>query len=292
MMKGVSDGFGVFRTMDRNSLPSYWDSLLQVTSGAPPQNGDETDDENIVAAAEWYDNLILDKADFTIASVPPSIAKTMHAMGFESLRYVAKTASYTPQDDTGRDCSDPAALILGKTHAVVAGNIFMSPAANGCGFGYRFAETADGDFSTADYGTTGNDALFWRGNYERILGSMGALPANQAIPASTPIMMAVGVGPSSNLTTYSSLDGQVIDGLSSVPTYQDAPGAEDYNRFIVLLHVGSVVGSGTANADGGMDVIPTFTTSAQVNLVAVITSEGLTNEEELGRHDRVVRQTN
>ncbi|AFL72263.1 type II secretion system protein [Thiocystis violascens] len=281
MMDELNKGIATYRVLNRNVLPSDWDSLLQVTTVPTLTNG-ATDD--VITGAEWYDMVAFDKADFTITALPNSAAAGMFAGGIEGLRYVAKNSSFTPEDSSGKTCATPEALILARTNAVVPGNIYLSPDANGCGFSYNFPNDGS-DFSATAYGTTGLDVAIWTGNYERILGSSGALSGSGTVPAGKPIMMAVGIGPSSTLFKNGTLGS-----MTSVPVYRHVSGAE-YNRFIALFQVGTTTeatvdaGSG-AVSDGAIGAtLPTWEAADQVNLVTVIDGAGDTKEEELGEWD-------
>ncbi len=278
MMDELNKGIGTFRVLNRNVLPTNWDSLLQ-TASPPAQNA--ADYNTAVSSPEFLDTFAADAGDFTIIGLNDNVAGGLFGAGITNLRYVGKSTSYTPEDDANKNCGDLEALILARTNAVVPGNIFLSPEANGCGFGYAFPET-DGDFSATLYSDNDASALFWVGNYERILGSSGRLTGSGNLPVDTPLMMVVGIGPSSDL-----FENGTIGSLTSVPVYRHVSGA-DYNRFFALFHVGTVRTADGAVSDGGIGTWPgaaNWSTADQVNLVTVIDGAGDTKEEELGEWD-------
>ncbi|MGY8873226.1 MAG: hypothetical protein ACKVJE_22605, partial [Pseudomonadales bacterium] len=224
--------------------------------------------------------------DIALIDLPLTAAAVMNAGGVDSLQYVG---THLDADDTdtlntcagaaGVAAADPGAgpeaVIASRGNAVVAGNIFMSPTANGCGYTASFDE--DGEVVGGTAGDLAKVAI-WTGGYERVMGGTGAgfdataLTTNGATittgVAGAPVLMAVGLGPSSSLFNANDLGG-----MTSVPVYRHVSETE-YNRFVSLWNIGTV----NAAADG-MD------TGDQVSLTAIVDGAGDTKEEELGEWD-------
>lgn len=246
MMDELNKGIRTYRVLNKNQLPNNWDSLLDNTGA-------------LLANADGEILGIQDVVTYNIGT--SGIAGIMADIGIENLRVVDPAGD--PEDDG--DCSDLQGLINSRGNAVVAGNLFMSPEANGCG----------ADLPVAD----NIDIAIWTGGQERVLGAgaseitddgAGALDiAGATIGAK--VLMAVGAGPSSSLFDASSLGG-----LTSVPVYRHVA-ADQYNRFIVLFHVADIVDDGT-----GTSILEA---ADQVALAAIVDGAGDTKEEELGEWD-------
>jgi hypothetical protein len=156
-------------------------------------------------------------------------------------------------------------MIASRGNAVVAGNIFLSPAANGCGGAHEIINTTN--------------VMVWAGGSERITGQFREndfAPADNtavatsdatALNTDAPIYMAVGVGPSSTL-----FDKANIGSMTTVPVYRHVSETE-YNRFTALFHIANVSGAGT------------YAPVDQVLLTAIVDGAGDTKEEELGEWD-------
>ena len=167
-------------------------------------------------------------------------------------------------------CADTAEIVASRANAFVPGNIFLSPAANGCGFSRGIED--------------GDPVLIWTGGNERVLGS-GAVELSAAatgvaggVLTITPdadsvgykVLMAVGTGPSSNL-----FDASELGGMTSVPVYRHV-GNTEYNRYFALFEIGEIADvSGT----------PTLIAADQVIIAGVVDGAGDTKEEELGEWD-------
>lgn len=266
MMDELNEGIRAFRALpgaNNNTYPNNFDSLLQV-SAAP------TAGSPLTGTATFSKLAINDIGLFTLTD---QIVSVMGDIGMKNLQYV--NTSFTNWDGTGtRDpaqgpadtlnqtCGNAEALINSRSNAVVAGNIFMSPDANGCGVS-RALEAGD-------------QVAVWTGGNERVLGngapnlSNPADATDAANQVGAKVMMAVGAGPSSNL-----FDASVIGGLTSVPVYRHV-GADEYNRFIVLFHIATIANDGTNNVFQPVD---------QIAIAGVVDGAGDTKEEELGEWD-------
>jgi prepilin-type N-terminal cleavage/methylation domain-containing protein len=261
MMDELNKGIRTFRVLNKNALPTGFDSLIQTTSndttfaGAAPLS---------VAAIE----------DIALVDLPVGAAEVMEAGGITGLQYVHNDATSDPAD--AGDCADIEGLIASRGNAVVAGNIFLSPNANGCGYAW---DNEDGDGATAGFQLNGAPKVaLWTGGYERVMGEGGAGfdatalttdgSAITAGVADAPVLMAVGLGPSSSLFNANDLGG-----MTSVPVYRHVSETE-YNRFVALFNIGTV----NATADG-------IETGDQVSLTAIVDGAGDTKEEELGEWD-------
>jgi prepilin-type N-terminal cleavage/methylation domain-containing protein len=261
MMDELNKGIRTFRVLRKNVLPTGFDSLISTTAATDGQT-----------AAALVSASALDDGAVQLADMPLDVAATLSGSGIDSLRYINIDASFDPED--AGDCSDLDALIASRNNAVVAGNIFMSPGANGCGYSVNFGE--DGEITGGSPGDLAKVAL-WVGGYERVMGQAGE--AFDVSPLSTaagaivggtvgaPILMAVGLGPSSNLFNANDLGG-----MTTVPVYRHVTGTQ-YNRFTALFNIGTVI---TATTWGATD---------QVVLTAIVDGAGDTKEEELGEWD-------
>lgn len=253
MMDELNKGIRTFRVLNKNVLPTGFDSILQT----PLHDGTDLASAALLSVAAIE--------DIAVTTLPVSVAAVMAAGGISSLQYAGLDS--VPTDSI--PCTDLKAVIASRQNAVVAGNIFMSPAANGCGYTVSFNEdgqivNAAGAVVTADATT---QVAIWTGGYERVMGGAG-----QSFDTSTgddrPALMAVGLGPSSNLFNANDLGG-----MTTVPVYRHVSGTQ-YNRFVALFNIGTLDAAGTV-----------ITANDQVSLTAIVDGAGDTKEEELGEWD-------
>lgn len=258
MMDELNKGIATYRVLQKNTLPTAFDSLIQTDTSATPT----------ATAAEFLETV--DEglfASLAVAELDATTAGVLEGGGLADLMYVAK-------DIVGADhtCTNITETITSRTNNVVPGNIFLSGDANGCGHRVDLAD--------------GVPVAVWNDKYERILGSAGKT-FDDADYSGAPVMMAVGVGPSSTLFEQGKLGT-----MTSVPVYRHVSGAT-YNRFVALFTIGTFssgthsLPTATAAADSPADFSGAGTWSAtdQVNLVTVIDGAGDTKEEELGEWD-------
>ena len=248
MMDELDKGTRTFRVLNKNAYPDRYDAMLGSSGTAiSDMMGD-------VLAIERPTDLAI----FTLTS---TMAERLSDIGITELRYI----------DTGVTGCDTAAnleaTIASRDNAVVAGNIFLSPGANGCGRSHTIGDL-NGD-ATADDPVT---VLTWTGGAERITGNPNDVDwdgaADAASDAGAKIFMAVGYGPSSTL-----FDKTALGGMTTVPGYRHVSETQ-YDRFVALFHVATVDGTGLA-----IDPVD------QVLLVGVVDGAGDTKEEELGEWD-------
>ena len=258
MMDELDKGIREFRVLNKNQYPNNFDSMLQSASTVGTTGSallsvsavDPTDFQimalsNIVAAGE--------------VAAGDTVVTRLNDIGINTLRVAYDTTNglLDPPDDG--DCDDYGALILNRGNAVVAGNIFLSPDANGCGGAHTIANATN--------------VLVWTGGTERITGQQVTNDITDptdftGVDANLPVLMAVGLGPSSTL-----FDKTQLGGMTSVPVYRHVQ-PDQYNRFIALFRIGTTDGTNTtANA------------TDQVLLVAIVDGAGDTKEEELGEWD-------
>lgn len=259
MMDELNKGIRTFRVLNKNTLPTNFDSLIQTTAT------DGTTGAAVLGVAAIEDIALVDLIEGS--------AENLNAVGINSLRYAHADAAANP--DGEGDCSDIEALIASRGNAVVAGNVFLSPEANGCGYSVAI-DDQDGATDGFQYTTPAKVAV-WTGGYERVLGQAGQGfdattittdgTALTAAPVGAPVLMAVGLGPSSNLFNANDLGG-----MTTVPVYRHVSETE-YNRFVALFNIGTTT-SGTA-----------WTANEQVTLTAIVDGAGDTKEEELGEWD-------
>jgi prepilin-type N-terminal cleavage/methylation domain-containing protein len=248
MMDELNKGIRTFRVLNKNSLPTGFDSLIQ----------DATGDFGATAGAYVEIGAAVDA--LTVVDMPVGVAEILAAGGITSLQYINTTL--TPADSPV-NCASLEAVVASRANAVVAGNIFMSPAGNGCGYTWQ---NVDSDAAAGFQMTGAPKMAVWNGGFERVLGGAGIGFDTDATDG--PVLMAVGLGPSSSLFNANDLGG-----LTSVPVYRHVSGTE-YNRFIALWNVGTY----TDNAGA-------FVAGDQVTLTAIVDGAGDTKEEELGEWD-------
>lgn len=245
MMDELNKGIATYRVLQRNTYPDRFDSLMETATA-----GD-------AAAAVPLSILGFEAADgYATGTLPAAVQKIMEEAGIKELRYVNAVATSNPGGEG--DCSDIKALVTNRGNDVVAGNIFMSPAANGCGF----SATID------DAATTTPAVLYWSGGTERLTGQQNpAGPASLYNAEKNYAYLLTGIGPSSSL-----FDANTLGGMTTVPVYRHVK-PNEYNRFIAVWNVGTY---GAAGA-----IVP----AGQLDLTAIVDGALDTKEEELGEWD-------
>ena len=189
-------------------------------------------------------------------AITADIQGILDAGGITALQYVDENLD--DGDTNTPDCSNLEGIVASRANAYVAGNIFMTPAGNGCGVS-RTLEAGD-------------EVMFWTGGQERLVGQPAGtgvveFDGTNLATATGKAYMAVGLGPSSNLFNANDLGG-----MTSVPVYRHVSETE-YNRFIAMFDVGAFDGAGS------------ITAADQVVLAAIVDGAGDTKEEELGEWD-------
>lgn len=263
MMDELNKGIRTYRVLRKNELPTRFDSLLQApsaTANSPIVAGDVA----AAASVAFVANRGFDPADgLAIAALDDDILTILSEGGITDLQYVNTTYNSTANADYidgVEDCGTLTALVSSRKNAVVAGNVFMSPRANGCG-----------DTVTIPTAAASTLALsMWTGGTERLTGQ--PQPAGTLYNANGQFAyMAVGIGPSSSL-----FDTNALGGMTTVPVYRHVS-ENEYNRFIAVFNVGTY-----DSVNGGTDgIVP----GAQADLVAIIDGALDTKEEELGEWD-------
>lgn len=244
MMDELNKGIATYRVLQRNTYPNRFDSLMQTATA---------DD---ATAAVPLSILGFDAADgYVTGTLPANVQAILEEAGITELRYANAVATSNP--DGEGDCSDIGALVTNRGNDVVAGNIFMSPAANGCGF----SATID------DAATTAPAVLYWNGGTERLTGQPN--PSGTAVynAAGNYAYLLTGIGPSSSL-----FDANTLGGMTTVPVYRHVK-PNEYNRFIAVWNVGTYDATGV--------IVP----AGQLDLTAIVDGALDTKEEELGEWD-------
>jgi prepilin-type N-terminal cleavage/methylation domain-containing protein len=248
MMDEVNKGIRTYRVLKKNELPSRFDSLIQTSTVGDASAGVGLSNAGFEIGATGAE-------DAYLLAIPADVQAIMSDGGISSLQYVDTTV--TP-NDSPLDCSDLFAVINSRANAVVAGNIFMSPAANGCGFN----QPMDGSVVMG---------VWWQGGGERLTGQPDAglveFDGTNLPIADSNAYLLTGVGPSSTL-----FDANSLGGMTTVPVYRHVA-ADQYGRFIAVWNVG------TFNSAGGI------TAGDQCELVAIVDGALDTKEEELGEWD-------
>ncbi len=254
MMDELNKGIRTFRVLNNNAYPNNYDSLLEWGGTGTP--------------------VALTRAGFEAADVQPytppaaTTAGDLSNVMLERLSDIGITnmriANTTLNPDGDGDCSNMQGLINSRGNAVVAGNIYLSPAANGCGENYVFSTATPVDHINAPI-------MVWTGGTERITGVETTNDIDIAdftnTDADVPLFMVVGLGPSTTLFDVANLGG-----MTTVPVYRHV-GDDQYNRFLALFHI--------ATTDGTATPVPVD----QVLLQAIVDGAGDTKEEELGEWD-------
>ncbi len=252
MMDELGEGIHTYRVLNSNKYPNHFDSLIQA-------------DDAAIANPVALSVLAVDPLDYDLLQLTADSAAVLDDIGMSEMMYVAVDQNPPDAGDCGAT-NTLAELIANRGNAVVAGNIFKTSTANGCGVEHTLA--------------LASPVMVWTGGYERILGASGV--AFDATPIATddtnvtagiddaPVLMMVGLGSSSSL-----FDTSKLGGLTSVPVYRHVSGTE-YNRFIALFNIGTIDTAGTGAGYVAVD---------QVAFVAVVDGAGDTKEEELGEWD-------
>jgi len=260
MMDELNKGIRTYRVLNKNAYPNRFDSLLETATAA---------DSTI---ATYPINELIAIEDIGTLALTADAVSVLDDIGITDLQYLDNaTAADFDGDGVTTDCASATitATIASRSNHVVSNNIFQGAAANGCG-------------STIEL-TTGSLVSVWKGGYERVFGGdgaafdgLGAAPvtASAGAPitsafAGQPVLMAVGLGPSSNLFNANS-----IGGMTTVPSYRHVNELQ-YGRFIALFEIGAF----------DTDAAITYGTVDQVNLIAIVDGAGDTKEEELGEWD-------
>ncbi|MEM9147262.1 MAG: type II secretion system protein [Pseudomonadota bacterium] len=267
MMDELNEGIMTYRVLRGNAYPDNFDSLLETATAGSALAADTAPYSQLGASVSDG----VDVGDLSVAAIPAGVTALLNDVGIQNYRIVdtTLTGAAAPEDSAGLDCSDAQALINSRSNAVVSGNIYLSPAANGCGFSAAIAD--------------GQEAVFWSGTNERVLGSNADEPAfnvdgtfdlaNTAEGAK--LLMVLGAGPSSDL-----FDASELGGLTSVPVYRHVA-QDEYQRFFILFHVATAT-----DTDAVPDGVPdAYLAVDQVNIAGVVDSAGDTKEEELGEWD-------
>lgn len=275
MMDELNKGIRTYRVLKKNQYPDNFDALLGAGIGAHPVTGAA----GSAAGATFPANELVAIEDVGTVPLTVDVASVMADIGMTQLQYLNYTAAADLDGDgVTTDCESASIVstIESRSNAVVANNIFMTPAANGCGAAVTLLDPAGA--------TSGDQVLVWTGGYERVMGAAGVAHDIAGAPAvaaggspgdaiatsaaGTPVLMVVGIGPSSTL-----FNANELGGMTTVPVYRHV-GPLQYGRFAALFEIGTF-----SDAAGGYDAID------QVNLVAIIDGAGDTKEEELGEWD-------
>ena len=262
MMDELNKGLLTYEALNFGAFPDRFDSMLQVTD-ATSQTAVDAVEVGTGVAGE--DVVAIDNVDMTPVALPAAIITAMGDVGLTQLRYIDTSFNSTnqaSQDDPDYDCADLQTTFLSRGNAVVAGNMFLSPVANGCGA--TLPLVADADVYT------------WTGGNERITGDPTDIDWDGTADADTEdaqVFAALGIGPSATL-----FDRTGTGALTTVPVYRHVSNIE-YNRFIALFHVADVI-EDPASAGSYL-----LSPADQVVLVGVVDGAGDTKEEELGEWD-------
>lgn len=251
IMDGLNEGVRRYNILNHH-LPTRFDSLLQADSISAGVSA------NTLNNPQLYSQLVVN--NLAMVTLSDAVVEDLHKAGINKLLYVA-----TDQNPQGvGDCQNIQDLINDKRNKVVAGSVYSSETANGCGKSLSLK--------------SGDKVAIWTGAYERIFGgggggSSGAMgvDSNDLVVTAqkdTPVLLAVGAGPGSSL-----FDSNSLGGLSTTPVYRNVL-AHEYNRFILLFKIG------VFNTDGSINSHPTG-----VEFTTVVSGAGYSSQEELGVFD-------
>lgn len=254
MMDELNKGIRTYRVLKKNELPTRFDSLLASSDGAAVSG----------ATAPGCLGFSIADGDALIGSIDDDVESILMDGGLTSLMYIDQTIADVDQDGYDFDDATPCdaasiqGLINSRGNAVVAGNIFMTPAANGCGF----------EFTLNNADATDTSVVIWNGGTERLTGVPNA---NSFFADDEIVYMITGIGPSSSLFNVNELGG-----MTTVPIYRHVS-ADQYGRFMAVWNIGTY-DSSTDGTDG-------ITAGEQLELVAIVDGALDTKEEELGEWD-------
>lgn len=258
MMDELNKGIRTYRVIKRNELPSRFDSLM-VTATPLAEGAGAVG--LITAAGFGVDDVIT-------AKLPQGVVDIMVGGGFDALQYINEAGEDTGNDITAGDCTNVnlKSTIASRKNAVVAGNIFMSPAANGCGYTVELADATGEPVKFTD----APSVVLWKGGSERLTGQPDA-DTTKFYGDDNFVYMLTGVGPSSTL-----FNANELGGMTTVPVYRHVK-TDEYNRFIAVWNIGTYATS-TTGAEG-------IVAGDQIELVAIVDGALDTKEEELGEWD-------
>ncbi len=270
MMDEINKGIRTFRVLNKNQYPDNFDSMMEIGGGAHTIVAPFVAAGGDAAAATYPINDLVAHEDVNYIALNAEEVGIMNDIGMSNLQYLNNGAAFDHDGDavtTDCESTEITATIASRANAVVANNIFMSPTAHGCGTSVPVAAT--------------DRVLVWTGGYERVMGAAGVAHDTAGIPdgvgfgdaiatsaATTPVLMVVGVGPSSTLFNANDLGG-----MTTVPVYRHVSELQ-YGRFAALFEIGTFI-----DATGGHAAVD------QVNLVTIVDGAGDTKEEELGEWD-------
>lgn len=257
MMDELNKGIQTYRVLQRNELPNRFDSLMVTATDAQEAAGAV----GVISAAGFDPD-----EDVVTGTLSADEIEILVAAGITELRYINEAG--TPPDYVAgdEDCTNAnlQALIGSRRNAVVAGNIFMDPTANGCGYSVELGDE-DGNPNTF---TAAPTVVYWNGGTERLTGQEDPAGAASAYNAEDNYAyLLTGIGPSSTL-----FDANTLGGMTTVPVYRHVK-PDEYNRFIAVWNVGTYDDAGAIQA------------ADQLNLVAIVDGALDTKEEELGEWD-------
>lgn len=242
MMDELIKGISTYQVLNGGKLPDNFDSLLASADGTFTGA-----DATTILNTDLAGSLAL------TALTAPQVT-LLNDFGIENVR-VLNRGGVVPGYTGAGSCSDTAAtpaglkdLIKDKTSNVTASTVYRSVAANGCGL------------SAAVTGTP--SLMTWTesaGNWERVNADFLKSATGGTAAAAAQALVAVGVGPSSDLFLVSKRGA-----MTTVPVYRHVDN-DEYNRFVALLNVDRGVG--------------------EVRLQAIIDGAGDTKDEELGEWD-------
>lgn len=262
MMDELNKGIRTYRAVQRDVLPTRFDSLMVGADVA----GFEALATVEFVIAEQDSGFAQDAAAFQLNA---DVVSLLNDSGITELRYINEAAlpagQVTNGDANDENCDNAyiEALVKSQANAVVAGNLFLSAAANGCGTS-RLMTTA---------GTNQPWGAFWVGDTERLTGQQvktGIVEFSGANlgTANGEAMLLLGMGPSCSL-----FDTRIAGGMTTVPVYRHVA-AHAYNRFIAVLAVGNW---DTATSE--------IIAADKIHVVAIVDGALDTKEEELGEWD-------
>ena len=251
-----------------DTFPNNFDAMASIADFATTSDGSDA----VLLPTNDVGGILGFEADsIALGTLAADWDVSLADVGITQLRYIDEGATVP----TGVNSCAVATLqdeVASRRNDMVAGNIFNSEAANGCGVSVTITDQAL--------------VPYWIGSIERILGPGEWGDAQLTINGTgdpemsssnvttvgtvAPVLMAVGFGPSSNL-----FNPNEIGAMTSVPVYRHVT-ATQYNRFIGLFRVGEARYDGTDWVNQ---------TTEQVVFLGVVDGAADTKEEELGEWD-------
>lgn len=238
MMDELMKGIETYKKLNAESFPTRFDSLMRNATNTLVGAASVGDVDTDVLNQDLFGSMVQ-------GQITGTSAQLLIDAGITQVRIINNAADPNGAAAPG-DCSaaEIKNLINHKGNNVTASTIFRdAAAANGCGYATNYA------LNSADT----MEVMTWP------TGEARRVNADPALVGVSQTLVALGVGPDTTL-----FDPSRRGAMTTTPVYRHVA-ADEYNRFVVLFNVDSLVG--------------------EVRLQAIIDGAGDTKDEELGEWD-------